>query len=207
MNKFAWSFVIATLAASVSVSAQDTVRPPMSREQGEAYLRGRDADVSRSNLTAVVMGGDLDAAEALIAAGVDPNEKDRSLPQSILEMATMLCMGDRVDEAHAVAMFGLLLDRGANPNAPGMLGVMISAAQQCPPSVIKRLVKGGAKLDVRTPQGFTPLSMALIVERYDNAEALIDAGARLSAEGAKKLLADAKGNERLIKLIKRASAK
>ena len=84
---------------------------------------------------------------------------------------------------------------------------LILAAQQCTPAVVKRLIAGGAKLDVRLPQGFTPLSMALIVGKYDNAEVLIDAGARLSAESAAKLSEGQQDNAKLMSLVKRATAK
>jgi ankyrin repeat protein len=81
------------------------------------------------------------------------------------------------------------------------------AAQHCPAPVVKRLLKAGADWKFRTPQGFTPLSMSLLLGNYDTAEVLIDAGARLSSEAAARLLEGKKDDVRLAALVKKARAK
>lgn len=197
----------ALAAASMLAVAQDTARPRMTREQAEQLMEQDGTAVMQENLPVNLMNGKADIVEAMLLLGLDPNGKLEQTPQTTLEFAVSACAGQRVAEADVNATVEVLLRAGARPNDAGMLGTMIVAAQQCPPSVTKRLIAGGGKLDVRTPQGFTPLSMALIVGNYDTAEALIDAGAKLSAEGAAKLTEGTTGNARLLELVKRASAK
>jgi hypothetical protein len=69
------------------------------------------------------------------------------------------------------------------------------------------LIRAGADLDFRTPLGLSTLSMALLIGRYDAAEALIDAGARPSPAAATKLLAGKKDDPRLAALVKRVRSK
>ncbi len=105
-------------------------------------------------------------------------------------------------------MIAALLAGGANPNAidTGEVPLLVYVAQQCPRPVIDAFVAAGARLDARSPQGFTPLSMALIVKNLDAAEALVDHGARLSPEAVRKLFPEPPTDERLAALVKRAAA-
>lgn len=187
--------------------AQDAARPRMTRERAEQIMEEDGTSVVQDNLPVNLFNAKTDIVEAMIVLGVDPNGKLEMTPQTTLEFAVQACMDKSIAEADVLATIAVLLREGARPNDTGMMGTLILAAQQCSPAVVKQLVAGGAALDQRTPQGFTPLSMALIVGRYDNAEALVDAGAKLSAEAAGKLREGADGNERLLALIKRASAK
>jgi len=58
--------------------------------------------------------------------------------------------------------------------------VLMSAAQYCGARTINALVAGGARIDVRNGSGVTPLAMALIMSRFDAAEALVSHGARIA---------------------------
>jgi ankyrin repeat protein len=104
------------------------------------------------------------------------------------------------------AIIASLLAAGANPTSVEMgdVPLLVYVAQKCPRPVIEALVKGGAKLDGKSPQGFTALSMALLVSNFDAAEALVDQGARLSPEAKAKLL-DGATDPKLIALVNRAS--
>lgn len=194
-------------AAGMLAVAQDTARPRMTREQAEKIMEDDGTAVLQDNLPVNLFNAKTDIVEAMIVLGLDPNGKLAMTPQTTLEFALQACMDKSIAEADVLATIAVLLREGARPNDTGMMGTLILAAQQCTPAVVKQLIAGGAKLDQRTPQGFTPLSMALVVGKYDNAEALIDAGARLSAEAAGKLREGAEGNQRLLALIQRASAK
>jgi uncharacterized protein len=198
--------LVAGAYATSAFSTDNGAKPKMTQAQARAYLKAQQIDPLPDNLAQQILSGDVEAVDALVAAGVDVNAKT-SLPQSSLELAGMTCAGGRVATEDTVHIMNALLVAGANPNTPGMagLGPLMLAAQQCKPPVVKRLIEAGAKLDSRTPQGFTPLSMALIVSNYDAADALIEGGARLSVESGQKLTQGAPDNKRLSDLVARAT--
>jgi len=193
---------------AASAQTQDIYKPKMTKAEATSYLKRNNMAILPDYLPQVIMGGNVDALEALVVAGLDLKAKG-SFPQTPLDLAALSCSpGTRIKQEDTLRMIDLLLGGGVDPNQEGMAGLsalMIAAQQQCPPIVIKRLLAGGAKLEARTPQGVTPLSMALIVTNYDGAEALIEAGARLSPEVGKKLLTTA-DNPRLVDLVARATA-
>lgn len=194
------------LAGSSFAGAMHAAQPAMTRAQANAYLDANRMSPLRGNLTSPLIGGAVETVQALLAAGVDPNEKGET-PQSTLELAAMSCSGGRVKPAVTVAMMDALFAAGAHPDeaGPGGMTALIAAAQNCPGVVVRRLVAGGAKLDARTPQGFTALSMALLLSNYDAATALIDAGARLSPNAAQKLLKGHESDKVRAALLKRAT--
>lgn len=192
-------------ASLLAVAADTTAR--MTREQAEQLMEQDGTSVMQENLPVNLFNAKADIVEAMIVLGVDPNGKLEQTPQTTLEFALSACSDKRLAEADIQRTIAVLLREGARPNDTGMMGTLILAAQQCTPAIVRQLVAGGAKLDQRTPQGYTPLSMALIVGKLENAEALIDAGARLSAEGAARLTEMGAGNDRMLALVKRASAK
>lgn len=202
------TIVMAVLLGGIAVpaAAQDTAAR-MTRAQAEQVMEDDGTDVMQENLPVNLFNAKAQIVEAMIVLGVDPNGKLEMTPQTTLEFALQACMDKSIAEADVQATIAVLLREGARPNDSGMMGTLILAAQQCTPAVVRQLIAGGAKLDQRTPQGFTPLSMALVVGRYDNADVLVDAGAKLSAEAAGRLREGAEGNERLLALIRRASAK
>ncbi len=193
-------------SASLLAVAGDT-GARMTREQAEQLMEEDGTAVMQENLPVNLFNAKADIVEAMIVLGVDPNGKLEQTPQTTLEFALSACSDTRLAEADIQRTIAVLLREGARPNDTGMMGTLILAAQQCTPGIVKQLIAGGAKLDQRTPQGYTPLSMALIVGKLENAEALIDAGARLSAEGAAKLTEMGAGNDRMLALVKRASTK
>jgi ankyrin repeat protein len=198
--------LVAGAYATAAFSGDDSAKPQMTRAQARAYLKAEQIDPSPDSLAQQILSGDVEAVDAMVAAGVDVNATT-SMPQSSLELAGMTCAGGRVATEDTLHIMNTLIVAGANPNTPGMagLGPLMVAAQQCKPPVVKRLIAAGAKLDSRTPQGFTPLSMALIVSNYDAAEALIDGGARLSVESGQKLTQGTPDNKRLNDLVARAT--
>lgn len=197
----------AVFGGTALLAAAQDAAPRMTRAQAEQIMEEDGTDVMQENLPVNLFNAKAQIVEAMIVLGVDPNGKLEMTPQTTLEFAVQACMDKSLAEADVRATIAVLLREGARPNDTGMMGPLILAAQQCTPAVVKQLIAGGASLDQRTPQGFTPLSMALIVGKYDNADVLVDAGAKLSAEAAGKLREGADGNERLLALIKRASAK
>lgn len=154
-----------------------------------------------------IMNGDVEQLKEVLDAGVDPN--DPKLIKPALRLAAGTCAGDRVETETTLRIIELLLEHGAKPNQPTdkELSALMVAAQHCPAPIVLRLVKAGADMKFKTSLGITPLSMAFILGNLDAAEALIDSGARLSAEAAAKLKDNKKDDERYQKLLKKAQAK
>src|ERR1700720_4450092 len=194
---------VSSLAALTAEPAGDAAPkvPHMSREEALAYLAEEQLALDPTNLVSPIMNGKVELVEALLAAGVDVNDRS-GLPQPVLQLAVSSCAGDRLETPKILAMIDVLLAPGARGLSPLMVAV-----QQCPPAVVRRLLRAGADLQFRTSLGISTLAMALIVKNYDAAEVLIDAGARLSPEAASKLLTGKKDDARLVALVKRARAK
>ena len=180
--------VVALLFASAAVAQPSAAPQPMSKQQATKVLAAAGIDPLPDNYPEAIMNGDADSVRALIALGVDPNAKT-SLPQSPLELAATSCSNPRVEPEASASIVDALVAAGADPNAPGIegLGPLMIASQQCGSLVVHHLLAAGARLDSRTPQGFTPLSMALITKHYDAAAELIAAGARITPDAATKL--------------------
>ena len=178
----------------------------MTREEALRYLDGDRYAVDQTNLVVAIMNGNPELAEALLSAGVDVN--DPELIHPALHLAATSCAGKRVETETILTMIEVLLAHGAKANVPGEteLSALMVAAQQCEGSIVHRLVKAGADMKFRTSVGFTPLSMAFLVDNLSAAEALVGEGARLSAEAAAKLL-EGKDDPKYIALVKKARAK
>ncbi len=195
-----------TLAAAPTVVPTDEMAPEphMSHAEALAFLDTNHLALAGDNLVMPIMNGDLETVEALLSAGVDVNDT-RDLPKPVLRLAASACSRSSAPQV-TLAMVDLLLTHGARVNdpAPSELSALMVAAQECPAPVVRRLLRAGADMNFRTSLGHTSLSMALLVGNYDAAEALIAAGARISPETAKKLLADKKGDSRLTALVAKA---
>ena len=160
---------------------------PMTKAEAQEYIKDNDIYPVAGNLAGAIMNGRVDDVRAMLAIGVDPNEKT-ALPQSPIKLAAMSCSGRRVSVEDIVTMIRVLAQGGATVNpANADASPMITAAQQCPAPVIKALLEVGGDKAARTTQGFTPLSMAFIVRNYDAAKELMAAGATLSKDAANKL--------------------
>jgi uncharacterized protein len=173
-----------------------------------AKLKQQDIAASAGNLRTAVLSGDAETVQLLLDAGVDPNAQLGDLPQSILSLASVTSCTLHNDPKTRDAVIAALLAGGADPNAidTGEVPLFVYVAQQCPRPVVEAFLAAGARLDARSPQGFTPLTMALVVKNLDAAEALVDHGARLSPEASRKLFPEPPTEARLAALVKRATA-
>jgi ankyrin repeat protein len=79
-------------------------------------------------------------------------------------------------------------------------------SQKCKAAAVTRLLKAGADVEQRSPQGLSPLAMALIVNNFDAARALADHGARLSRESMAKIFPEPPADPEQAALVKRATA-
>jgi len=211
------SFVLATVAVLAAPPAARSAEPPadpapeiprMSREEALAYVAEERLSLVPSNLVAPIMNGDVETVEALLSAGVDVNDMT-GMPKPVLRLAASSCAGKRLETETILTMMEVLLAHGAKVSepAPSELSALMVAAQQCPAPVVRRLLRAGADMNFKTSLGISPLSMAFIVGNLDAAEALIEAGARLSPEAAAKILEGKKDDARAVALVNKARGK
>lgn len=198
--------LLACLGIAAPAWAEDV--PKMTKQEALEYLQENgNLSLDPSNLVLPIMNGDPETLEALLSAGVDVNDPEMIKPA--LRLAASSCAGKRVETETILTVIEVLLAHGAKPNDPSdkELSALMGAAQQCPAPVVLRLVKAGADMKFRSSLGYTPLSMAFIVQNLDAAQALIDSGARLSAEAVAKLKDNHKDDARYQALLRKAAAK
>jgi ankyrin repeat protein len=181
-------------AASASPVAAGASRRPTSAQEADLLVNA-------------AMRGDSGSVRTLLARGVDPNVRG-SIGKTPLRAATSLGCMMQPSEADGLAVLDALIAAGANVNDVDDfgLGVLLMAAQKCKAAPVRRLLEAGADYEQRSPQGFSPLSMALIVKNYDAAEALVAHGARLSRESMAKIFPEPPPEPAVAALVKRATA-
>jgi uncharacterized protein len=114
--------------------------------------------------------GDLPVLRLLIEAGANPNVSTRNRTTALMALIGGLGRAYGADlsvspaeEKNALAVAALCLDLGADVNAANEAGqtALHAAAAIGANGVVRFLVERGARLDVRTKQGRTPLDEAL----------------------------------------------
>lgn len=150
---------------------------------------------------------DVAEVKVLLADGVSANARSPSLPHSPLNAATLVgCGKDQASYQAAIEIVDALLAAGANPDATEGAGTstLTMAAQRCPGEIVQRLLDAGGDVKHRSPQGFGPLSMALIVKNKSAARVLIDHGARLPGATLDKLIKTPPEDPEMKELLRRA---
>jgi ankyrin repeat protein len=156
----------------------------------EALLEG-GADVAgaaregETPLMAAARAGSAAAAELLIKHGADVNAAESLQDQTALMWAAAEGHGDVVDA---------LLKNGADPNRKARASELTTrstrtdypsggftalhwAVRNGDESVVRRLVAGGADLKLTNADGATPMTLAIINDRFDLAAKLVELGA------------------------------
>lgn len=201
------ALIIGTTFAG-GASATSTAAP-MTADEAARYLEAEQRYADADTLIHSAMMQDEKLVAAVLASGIDANARG-ILPQSALHLvASTRCQDPPNGRDVQMRIIELLLKAGADVNdkAFGDTEIIVWAAQQCPPIVVKRLLDAGANIEARSPQGFSPLSMALVVKNYDTAELLIERGARLKPETVTKLFSDVGDDARMKALVTKASKK
>jgi len=187
---------------------KEKARPATSASPVAAGASRRPTSAQEADLLVnAAMRGDSGSVRTLLARGVDPNVRG-SIGKTPLRAATSLGCMMQPSEADVLAVVDALIAAGANVNEVDDfgLGVLLMAAQKCKAAAVRRLLEAGADHEQRSPQGFSPLSMALIVKNYDAAEALVAHGARLSKESMAKIFPEPPPEPAVAALVKRATA-
>jgi ankyrin repeat protein len=184
------------LAQAPAASPDTAARRPATPQEADA-------------LGAAAMRADVAAVKELLARGINPNTTG-SLGKTPLRMATSLaCSMPGASEANVTAIVDALITAGADVNHVDQFGLgdLLMAAQKCKAPVVKRMLEAGGDVEKRSPQGYTPLAMALIVQNYSAAGALVDHGARLSPQAMKKIFPEPPTDAEVAALVKKATGK
>ncbi len=175
-------------------AAVSTIKPKdEAREQKAiAYLKTKNVGVSADQLRRAALEGNFNQVRALLDAGVDVNAGGWS--ESPLYAAVFSGCGAANGENESLAKtVDALLAAGADVKRKDDNGnnILTSAAQMCGGKIIAKLVGAGADVNVVNGSGVSPLGMALIMQKLDAAEVLVDEGARLDAKQAEMVSATA----------------
>jgi hypothetical protein len=121
-----------------------------------------------------------DVVRTLLDAGADPKERINQMTLSVPVLSRSILGGDR-------GTARVLLERGADPNAPGTRGLtplMAAAVVDADGSIVRLLLRQGARVDARDDRGLTALDWALRLGETPAAAALRSAGAITRSLGA-----------------------
>ena len=159
-------------AAMVDLLLRAGANPSLAHVEGETPLMA----ASRS--------GSSVAVRALLARGAKANDTDRFQNQSALMLAAA--------EGH-VDVAGILLEAGADPNKQarattlstrknadhptGGFTALMWAARNGNDAMVRRLVKGGADLNLKNGDGASAMMIAIWNDRFDMAATLAELGA------------------------------
>jgi len=160
---------------------------PAAAQAGVTYLDRRGITVSTEALRDAARRADADAVKGLLDAGVAPDTGVTDLAQTPIYFAVAQgCYSQGAETDWLIQTIELLIQAGADLSLvdDNKNTVLMSAAQYCGPRTINALVAGGARVDVRNGSGISPLAMALIMSKFDAAEALVARGARLTQKDA-----------------------
>jgi ankyrin repeat protein len=148
-------------------------------------------------LVRAVQSGDRLGAARALDAGANPNARyfssyDQS-PESVLGILARIFLRSRREpndqptvliqsaSKGSTSMVGLLLDRGADPNADwGKHVAVMDAARISDPNMVRTLIRHGADVNVRDDQGLTPVMLAAARGNDGTLKALIAARGKVN---------------------------
>ena len=156
-----------------------------------AALKKKGLGVSADQLRRSSLEGNAADVQALLDAGVSANT-GATLGETPLYYAVFSGCGARQGENDGlVSTVGILLKGGADVKRKDDNGntILMSAAQMCGGKIVSALLAAGADKSVTNGSGITPLGMSFMMHKADAAEALVNAGARLTPAQAQMVTA------------------
>ncbi len=149
--------------------------------------------------------GDLQAVQAALKAGVNPNgQRGQATPLMLAVSKRITTAGDTAEPSIEIAK--ALIDAGADVNAKDYLNqtALEWAATHASPEIVQLLIKAGANVNTESSYG-TPLGAT---SNPDIAKLLIDAGADVNAGKVISPLANAvkSNNTKLVELLIKSGA-
>ena len=144
----------------------------------ESYDINSNGGGSVSPLILAAAEGHIASAKLLLRAGADVNLKWSKESDSPLQAAM---------QSNSLSMVYLLIEHGANVNEKESCESPLHTAlgARCDESIIKLLLRKGAKVDARAEQGITPLHVAAGYCEADVVRLILDAGANPEAVDVK----------------------
>lgn len=189
--------------------AKSTAAPvdPERERRALATLKRMGLRVSPDTLNSSAIEGRADEVEALLEAGLSPNEGRFG---SVLTMAAGAgCAARESTLADRLATLRVLIQHGADVKAADSLGntPLLQAAQLCPLAVVQLMVEAGADVNAVNQQGAGPLMMAFLGNHWDTAEYLVEKGARMKKSAVDSVFFEMPADPKRVALIRRATAK
>lgn len=147
--------------------------------------------VTVTALAAAARAGNVETVRFLLDRGVNVNATDRYLGPALVEAAS------REDMRHAdreisrdnaqLSVVTLLLERGADPNAPGwgMRTALMSASTEGKVKIAQLLLEKGADVNAKSQDGKTAFSCAVEKGHVEIVRLLADHGAHVNAKTGK----------------------
>jgi ankyrin repeat protein len=190
---------------------QPAAKPKNPEEEKQAleYLQMRDIEVSPDSLHRAAFEANYEDVKQLLRAGV-PVDGAGGNDTPLLAAMTGCTREGETDLV--VDVVDLLVTKGAdikrkddNANTP-----LITAAQYCGARVVNRLIAAGADVNAMNGSSMTPLMIALVMGRFDAAEALAAKGASLTMEQAeimKNSVTDERGKAIIARVLPKPAAK
>ncbi|MGH7805119.1 MAG: ankyrin repeat domain-containing protein [Candidatus Binatia bacterium] len=151
-----------------------------------AALKKKGLGASAEQLRISALEGKPDEVRALLDAGAKVNSGATPHDSPLVAAVFSGCgaQGGETDDLEKTV--DLLLAAGAdvkrkddNGNTP-----LFGAAQMCGPKIVGKLLAAGAEPNVVNGSGLSPLGMALLMQKLDSAEVLVEKGAKLDAKQA-----------------------
>jgi ankyrin repeat protein len=148
--------------------------------QGDPKLANDKDNLGDTPLHVAALHGQVEVAQALIAAGADVNAKNNYAPFTPGDLWPYLSPSNHPDPVALLSVHAL--DQRDTQNGYTPLDLATFAARYKP--LVELLVAKGANVNAQASSGATPLFWAILREQKDEVKFLIDHGANVNAADA-----------------------